>query len=184
MLALATPLCLLRGTNLTPLDLAESDSSIELVLANHRRSSFASLARTRASLVKPRHIVALVPPDTESKNHTSRHSLAHPLRRAEIHIPRSAMAGTVLIIHVVDTRNTVLLYRGVLDLLRVLDVKPTVLNQVPFGIGRELCDDGERSRSIDNLLVAVVVRVADRVRVVAAAVLVANAVKLAFRASA
>lgn len=178
-LALALVSQLIGRVNLTPLDVAERDRSIRLILANNRWCTLTSLTRTSVIRVEPRHVTTLVPPNTESKDHTARHSLTHGLGGAEVHVACGTVGLAVWIVHPVEVGGDVVLDDvGVLDLLAVLDVEAAVFDQVALVVGGELSYDGEGTAGVDKHVVAVVVGVTDGVGVIAATVLVTDTVEL------
>lgn len=178
---LALVASLVSGANLSPLDLAEGHRSVGLDVENVRRSTLASLARTGvlSLTVQPLHVVTLGPPDTEGEDHTAGHGITHALGGTEIKVAVGAVSRAVLVVHPVVTGGVVLLHGRIIDDLAILDVEAAVLLQVAFVVGRELGDNGEWLGGVDDLVVAVVIRVAIGVGVVAASPFVADAVELA-----
>ena len=159
-------LSLESGPNLTPLDVGESRRRRRLHLDDVLRVALSSIARTRLSAVEPLHEAALVPPDTHRQHHATAQRLAHTLHSAQFHEHLSAISNTCLIVQG-DVPGLVLEDDAVLDVLALDRLKRAVRSG-------ELSDNSEGLSGVDLEAKTVEVLRTVSVRVLAAAVLVAE----------
>jgi len=162
---------------LSPFNLTERDSGIRLNLQDALRRSLSRVARPGISAVQPVHESTSVPPDAEDKDHSPGQRATHCLHASEFQIPvGAARLGAVLVVHVVDCRASCDVDAGVLDDLSALDVQAADLYHLSI-LGGELRHDGEGAARVDRQTRSEVLLVAECIRVIAAAPLVAFALE-------
>lgn len=183
-LGLLLALGLVGRADLTPLDVGEDDGGVRLDLEDVLGVALALLAGAGLLGVEPGHVAALVPPDGHAEDHAAGHGIAHAAEGAEVHEAVGAGGGAELIGDVVVFGKALDGDDGVLDDPAVLDVEAANLLELALVVGGELGDDGDGAGGVDGVAGAVVLELVDAVRVVAAAVLVADAVKGALVAGA